>query len=181
MRAAVAAPVEGSCAPKVEREVTPAAWQRDARLCELSSTERGACTEDGQQCVPTPTKPFSSQVCVYRVVLEGEQIPSCPASYPRADVLYSTFTDQRGCGPCSCAGPTGGRCEGTVTISSAEDCAHGFEYGIGTGCQLFSLPGGSAHASVSPELTQGTCKATALPEPTGAVKPSGNATVVCCP
>jgi hypothetical protein len=118
---------------------------------------------------------------VYRVVLEGEPIPTCPTSFARPEVLYSELADQRACGPCNCSGPTGGRCEGKVTISDGEDCSSGFEYDIGTGCQAFSLDEGPDFAIVSSELSPGSCAVAAQPTPSGAVTPTGSATVVCCP
>lgn len=181
MRALVAAPANGSCTANVTKGGPQAVWQRDARFCELSRTERGSCASAGQQCVPTPDMPFASQVCVYRVVLEGDPLPTCPAGYERPDVLYSELTDQRGCGPCECAGPSGGRCEGKVIISDGEECSSGFEYEIGSGCQPYSLGESASLALVAPVLSPGSCTVAAEPVPSGTVTPTGNATIVCCP
>jgi hypothetical protein len=180
IRAAPAQPT-GGCTATVEKTTTAPSWQRDARLCELSRPTRGSCATDEQACVPTPEAPFSSQLCVYRVVLEGEAIPACPASHARpAATLYTSFSDDRDCAECTCTGLTGGSCEGTVRLSSGDDCSESVEYTLGSGCQSFSLPRSPTRIAGDYTLTPGSCAVESEPMPTGAVTPAGNALVVCC-
>lgn len=180
MRAAAAQPT-GACSATVEKNTTPPSWQRDARLCELSRPTRDDCADANQACAPTPGSPFSSQSCVYRVVLEGETMPSCPPSHARATaMLYSSLSDDRDCGECTCDGPTGGSCEGTVLLSSGDDCSSASEYSVGSGCQPFSLPRSPTSIAADYVLTPGSCAVASQPEPTGSVTPAGNALVVCC-
>ncbi len=166
--------------PTVTEELEPPAWGTDARLCELA-VDDDHCDEARQTCAPVPSAPFSSQLCVYRVVLEEEPIPSCPASYARGpELLYTSFGDSRGCGACECSPPRGERCGGTVTVSNHQDCRLGLEYTIGSGCQRFALPFPPSHVDVTYEMTRGTCSVATEPSALGEVTGSGSALVVCC-
>lgn len=180
---ALSKPPAGSCIAQVDKTTVAPEWRVTARLCELASAGNGACESNDEACVPLPAAPFSSQVCVYRVVLEGEPIPTCPAAYPRGpQALYSSFSDDRECGACTCEGPTGGSCGGKIFISDADDCSDSVEYTIGSGCQQFMLD--SPPESVEAELVltaTGTCSVAARPQPIGQARPSGSALVVCCP
>ena len=146
------------------------------------SDEPSGCLEGDQTCIPTPTPPFASQACVYRLVLDGQPIPDCPTTYPTGPLaLYSAFNDDRGCGACSCGGPTGGTCGGKILVSDQQDCSDAFEYDVGTGCEQFSVDTRPTHTSGDYHLSPGTCSVAKAPAATGGVTPAGDALVVCCP
>lgn len=176
------APSGGKCKAQVtSKPLEPISWEYEARLCSLETAEMGSCTEPGELCVPTPPNPFASQLCVFRVVPEGQEPPECPAAYPHArDALYSSFDDERACSTCTCSGPTGGRCDGKLTLSSGPDCSSGFEYTLGSGCQQFGLGTQPAQLDGEYALVKGTCGIASDVEPTGGATPSGSATIVCC-
>lgn len=176
------APSGGKCEAKVTSQpLEPATWEYEARLCSLETAEMGSCTGTGELCVPTPLPPFASQLCVFRVVPEGQELPECPAAYPNArDALHSTFDDDRACSTCSCSGPTGGSCPGTLMLSSGQNCSSGFEYTLGSGCQQFGLGTQPAQLGAHYTLEPGGCGIARDTEPTGSATPSGSATVVCC-
>jgi hypothetical protein len=182
IRAFPAAPVGGSCDPQVTKDVEATYWEQDARLCTLSAEAGDACGMQGESCVPTPSPPFASQLCVYRVVLPGQPLPACPESYPNGpEALYAELVDERECGSCACSAPLGGSCGGTVSLGLGDGCDEDFEYEIGSGCEQFALASSPKHISAEYVLTPGSCAVSAEPEPLGAVQPAGNAHVVCCP
>lgn len=168
----------GSCAADVKTELTSPRWHRDARFCELA-TEVDDCGAE-QACFPTPSGGFSSQLCVYRVVLAGQAAPECPDEYPNRDLLYSSFKDERDCGDCDCEGPSGGSCVGEVIIGTNSDCSSFTnKYVIGEDdCLQISKP---SHIEVTYMMTPGSsCAPAGDPEPIGEVVPSGNYHAVCC-
>ena len=172
----------GSCEAKVtSHALAPVTWRYDARLCSLETAEMGSCTGTGELCVPTPLPPFASQLCVFRVVPEGQDPPECPASYPNArDPLYASFTDERECADCSCSAPSGGKCAGKLTLSTGQTCSNAFEYTLGSGCQPFGLATTPTQLSAQYTLVPGSCGIAVDTKPTGGAVPSGAATVVCC-
>jgi hypothetical protein len=172
----------GSCEPKVtSHALEPVSWQYDARLCSLETAEMGTCTGTGELCAPTPRPPFASQLCVFRVVPEGQDLPECPAAYPNArDPLFGSFTDERACSTCSCSAPKGGRCSGKLTLSTGQSCGNTFEYTLGSGCKPFGLSTPPTQLGAEYTLVPGTCGIADDTEPTGGAIPSGSATVVCC-
>lgn len=172
----------GTCNAKVtSHALEPVTWQYDARLCNLEVAEPGTCTGSGELCTPTPRPPFASQLCVFRVVPEGQDLPDCPSAYPNGrEPLYSSFTDERDCSGCSCSGPTGGKCAGKLTLSDEQSCSAGFDYTLGSGCQQFQLDTSPARLDAQYTLVPGTCGIASDTEPTGGAIPSGSATVVCC-
>lgn len=167
----------GRCVAAVEPTVTTARWKRDARFCELK-VDVDECG-DGGACFPTPSGGFSSQLCVYRVVLAGKPAPECPNEYPNQELLYDSFEDERGCGECECAGPMGGSCTGEVILSTDSDCSTVVDrYVIGKDeCLEIAKP---SHIAVEYVRAGGTCSVGTEPEPTGDVVPSGNYHAVCC-
>ena len=184
IRAAKPTPSGGSCQASVTPDVEPPTWKYEARLCELDGAAgAGAeCTDASGLCVVTPGLAYPSRLCVVRVVPEGQELPECPAEYPNGgDALYATFSDERGCSACTCDGPTGGACSGTLTLTDGGDCSKNLEYTLGSGCEKFSFSAQPAHISGKYALeTSGTCGIASDTQPTGDATPSGSATVVCC-
>ena len=173
----------GSCQPKVtSHPLEPVTWQDEARLCNLETAEMGSCTGAGELCTPTPRPPFASQLCVFRVVAEGQDFPECPPDYPNArDPLYASFTDERACSDCKCSPPAGGSCAGKLTLSTGQSCSNSFEYTLGSGCKQFSLDKQASQVGAQYTLVPGSCGIASDTKPTGGAIPSGSATVVCCP
>lgn len=169
----------GRCEVAVTKQVGSIQWQQDARLCELEQ-ELEACGAE-QTCVPTPSPPFASQLCVYRVVRAGQDAPPCPDSYPNGpESLFTSFEDERDCGECDCSGPSGGECGGHVNVSN-NGCDAGVPYDIGTGCKQLQLQGDKpSSVSVDYTMKPGTCGVASPPEPIGEAVPSGNFRAVCC-
>jgi hypothetical protein len=171
-------PPIGKCRADVTSTYGERGWARSARLCEADggSEECGAA----QSCFPTPPDPFASQLCVYRVVLEGQAAPTCPEAYPSGPhLLYSTFEDERKCGPCTCQGLTGGKCEGQVTINAAE-CGQATSlatYKIGDACLKIQ----DVKTVVTRYMmTPGTCGVAEEPVTVGEIVPTGRFHAVCC-
>jgi hypothetical protein len=180
IRAPIAGTAGGTCVATPDVQRLPARWEQDARLC-TPSRGGASCGAEGGQCLPTPSQPFGSPLCVYRVALAGQSLPDCPAAYPNGrEVLYDSLTDERTCSACQCAGPTGGSCGGKVSFGSGDACVAEREYELGTGCMEYLLSAKPSHASLAPVLTPGACVVTVEPEPLGSVTPSGTAHVVCC-
>ncbi len=168
----------GRCEVSMTKQVGSISWQRDARLCALTDVPEACGSE--HQCTPTPSAPFASQLCVYRVVRAGQAAPPCPDSYPNGpDELYTAFEDERECGECECSGPDGGTCGGQVNVS-ANACDAGTAYQIGSGCKQLILNAPPKNVEVHYTMTPGTCGIASEPEPIGAVVPSGNYHAVCC-
>jgi hypothetical protein len=182
LRAAIPAPSQGSCVATVSPKTPPPPqWKRDARTCTLNTAASASCADTDETCVPVPTAPYASHLCVYQVVLDGQNIPACPAAYPNpSDPLYSSYSDNRGCMPCSCSGPSGGSCAGTLILSGGNDCGTGFQYTLGSGCQSFSLSAPPSHIEGNYTLSAGTCAIAQDTQATGSAQGSGNARAVCC-
>jgi len=184
IRAAKPTPSGGSCKASVTSEIEAPSWKYEARLCQLESTDAlaTACTDGSGLCAPTPGLPYPSQLCVVRVVPEGQALPSCPAEYPSGgNALYATFSDERSCSACTCDGPSGGSCSGTLTLTDGQVCSSSFEYTLGSGCKTFSFTAQPAHLGAKYALEEsGACGVGRDSQPTGDALPSGSATVVCC-
>jgi len=176
----------GSCTAKIAPLPDPT-WKFNERLCE--SVDPGSCADPDQVCAPTPTAPYASQLCVTRLLLDGQTTPpACPAAYPVPypvpyKALYGDYMDARGCSACSCGNVSGGSCTGNAVMSGGVDCSGGREFPIGTACKTFDLgPGGlrPSHVGNAYTVVPGTCSVASPPQPTGKAEPSGGVTVVCC-
>ncbi len=86
-----------------------------ARAC--GGEPEGAGCGTGK-CVPNPAAPYS--VCIYK-----KDTATCPAGYPTANVITTTFTDGRACSQCTCTKPA---CTATATASDYTNCG-GSTYG----------------------------------------------------
>lgn len=174
-------PDGGSCQEQVTKSTQPARWKQDARLCTLSASGDN-CGPDGSTCAKTPEPPFASQLCIYRVVLPGQPLPTCPESYPNGpEAFYTELTDERDCSACQCSAPEGGSCGGIVSLALGDVCDEDFEYQLGSGCKQFGFASRPKQIAAEYELVAGTCSVALEPQPLGAVEPTGNAHVVCCP
>lgn len=176
----VTAPVAsaGTCTPTVTPSGAPPSWQTTARICAYAGRVDvpGGCTNPTNQCLPKPTAPFGSELCVYQ---PGVQT-ACPAPYNASAqpvVVYKSFADGRGCGACTCSPtPTAGSCSGGASLYNGSLCA-GAALASTVTCGGYSNSPGSAEANFT--LTAGTCSVTKQPQPTGNVTAT-NAYSVCC-
>jgi hypothetical protein len=184
IRAAKPTPSGGTCRASLTSEIEAATWQYEARICQLDSTDllETACSDGSGLCAPTPGLPYPSQLCVVRVVAEGQALPACPDQYPNGgDALYTSFSDERGCSACACDGPSGGSCSGTLTLTDGQECSSKLEYVLGSGCKSFAFAAPPAHLGAKYALEEpGTCGVASDTQPIGEATPSGSATIVCC-
>src|SRR4029078_11009879 len=68
------------------------------------------------QCVPKPTAPFNTKLCIFQPGLNL----SCSGAYPNQSPQYdAAFDDGRTCSQCTCGPPT---CGGTITTYSDTTC-----------------------------------------------------------
>jgi hypothetical protein len=179
------APSGGSCSAQVTPTIPPLGWMASARVCSYAGSpdSPGGCTEATTQCVAAPTSPYATNVCIYSAA--DPPPTSCPAGYSAnpPTVIYAGSTDTRGCGSCTCSGPSGGACSGSITLYGGAACtgnAGSATYALGTVCQgyggLAPVPG-SVKASYT--VASGTCSVQAQPLPTGSAAPTGPTTVCC--
>jgi len=105
----------GSCASNVINDLQAAEFDDQSRLCGGATVSPG-CAEN-LLCVPDPTGPFDSKLCIY---LSGDNPCPVASAYTERFLRYSSFTDTRDCGVCSCGGPFG-TCGGTMTFQNGCD------------------------------------------------------------
>jgi hypothetical protein len=181
---AAPAPSGGSCAPHVTTTTAPATWATSARLCSYVGGPRDVSGCSGASaCVAAPASPYRAGLCVYSTA--DPPPAACPAGYEESApiVLYAGTADTRACGACTCGGPIGGSCAGTVSLFGAAGCTGATgaaSYTLGSSCRAYSglspAPG-SVEASVT--VSAGSCSVQAMPQPTGGVTPA-MPTTVCC-
>jgi hypothetical protein len=168
----------GTCSPTVTtKSGGSTSWQTAVRVCAHAGRidEPGGCA-NGDQCVPKPTAPYGSSLCVYQAGVQT----ACPAPFdasPHPAVLFKSSTDTRGCGACTCsATPTPASCSGRVDLHAESTCGD-TPRSSAPGCLTFNLSPVAVQANYA--LTAGTCSVTGMPAPTGTVTPT-NAYSVCC-
>jgi hypothetical protein len=177
-------PSGGSCTAQVTPAIPPASWTTSARACLYGgpTDSPGGCSAS-QQCVAAPASPYGPKLCVYSAATPPPS--TCPAGYNANTpaVLYSGFADTRDCGGCTCGGPSGGSCAGTISLYGRGGCAGSSgaaTYTLGTTCQAYmglSPVPGSVRAQYA--VTAGSCSVTSQPMPNGAASPTGPLTVCC--
>jgi hypothetical protein len=178
-------PTGGSCSSSVA--TTPGSaptWTAGERLCTPTVVDSpGGCTAT-QQCVPPPSPPFGATLCIWQS--GNVSCPAAPSLYTNPiGVYYTDVSDTRGCGPCTCAGPTGGSCAGSIGLwgtTGGMGCpgTATASYTLGTTCKaysgLFANPG---YVKATYTLTAGSCSVSAQPQPDGGVAGTGPVTVCC--
>jgi hypothetical protein len=103
----------GQCAPSLEVERPNLTWEKLGRACAAAGTQAKGCNV-GQVCVPKPSTPFGSGVCIAK---DGDN--PCPAgAYASRHIFYTDAEDTRDCDGCTCSTPSGGTCPTTVSIYS---------------------------------------------------------------
>jgi hypothetical protein len=154
----------GSCVPKGGSPgKTGPTWATSGIVC------GGSCAQ-GVYC-GAPPKNFTT--CVY---LSGQDV-SCPTTgYTSKTVLYSGVDDTRGCGSCTCAGPTGASCNGSIDVYSGTGCTGTHTTAPTATCThvssvaSFSYTGSFSGGSCAPQVSA-----------TGSCTESGPTTVCCLP
>ncbi|HZU84709.1 MAG TPA: hypothetical protein VE987_17385 [Polyangiaceae bacterium] len=179
------APSGGTCSARVTSSVPPAVWAGAARACAYAGpADTGAGCAPAERCVAAPgAGGYGAKLCIYTT--SATPPSACPAGYASGApiVVYSGYTDTRGCGACACSGPSGGSCSGTIEIYGSGGCTGSngsATYTLGTACQAYSglspVPG-SVKASYV--VTGGSCSVQSQPPATGAVTATGPTTVCC--
>jgi len=140
----------GSCAPGGGSPVldTPA-FSLAARACRVGLAG-GGC--DGTDvCMPRPTTPFESRVCVGRA---GDEV--CPGGpFTERFLFHEGFDDSRDCTSCTCDAPTGGACEITYgvyddpQVGTCQSSVASFTAG-----SCFDLVGNPAMVGLTANVTQ---------------------------
>jgi hypothetical protein len=78
-------------------------------------------------CLPTPPAEYG-QLCIFQA---GDI--ACPTSeYTTKTVVYQSIKDTRGCTPCACGTPAGGKCPADIEVFDEPNCA---------GTQVATFPG----------------------------------------
>jgi hypothetical protein len=98
-------------------DIQPLTWSNLGRACGDPVTTGLGCNVN-QICLPKPPAPFEGGICIRQ---DGD-VPTCPANFANKHVFFGGATDNRGCGACSCAAPSGGSCEVTVQVHSNNAC-----------------------------------------------------------
>jgi hypothetical protein len=123
--------------------------------------------------MPFALSPFS--LCIYQV---GDV--ACPSTgYTQKSLVYTGFTDDRGCSACGCD-PTA--CTGgNVTVSPNATCGGGVPNAVPVACRFDGIPPTFPYsAQITTAPTAGTCNPTGG-QPGGAAVPTGATTVCCLP
>lgn len=165
---------QGTCSPVEQNPpLTPPSWSSEVRGCGSLSLAPGGC-DGGSVCVPAIPPPFAAGACIFRA---GDvQCPQGP--YAKRTVYYYDFDDTRACSACSCDGPTGGECKGTMTMRAGAGCS-GNTLGSGQVPGCVEKPQvSSGYFVVSVSASGATCSP-AGGAPTGSVTPIGPTTVCC--
>jgi hypothetical protein len=177
-------PAGGTCTPQVT--TTPGStpsFSAAERLCAPSILDSPGGCQAAQQCVPDPIPPFGTTMCIWHP--GSVSCPAAPAPYSNAaGVYYTDFSDTRGCGPCTCSGPTGGSCAGTIglwgTLASTCSGTAAVTYSLGSGCKPYSgLSNDPGYVQATYALTAGSCSVSGQPQADGNVTGTGSVTVCC--
>jgi hypothetical protein len=170
---------EGPCTPASNPPLElpePPTWGTFAETCQ--GTTAGTCDDASMMCTPASEPGFER--CVYR---EGNW-PCAMSPYFVRHVLYTGFSDTRGCDPCTCGDAAGSTCSAKVSVFSDLVCSAlvgTFPIdATGPGCHDI-LPVGSAlrSKSATPAIYEpGFCQPGGG-GPIGAAEPL-NPTTYCC-
>jgi hypothetical protein len=168
----------GACTPKSIGLPPPHSWGSVARLCEPKKDIVAECDAD-KVLAPITKFPYQTDnYCLLTTLADAE----CPPTYPKKSVFYDSdkFLDERSCGECTCAPPTGSCGGSVVTTDDPSTCSGGVDSfdPLPAGCQNIEKSRGFAYtpgpdAGVSPRCDPGGGG------PTGSLQPTA-ATTICC-
>jgi len=164
-----------SCSALDNSVVPPApTWATTVLGCGSLSLGPGGCSA-GDVCVDQPGSPFSQGACVFQ---RGDQ--PCPAGrYTERTLVFGGMDDTRACTSCSCNGPTGGSCQGSITMKSGAGCT-GTTLGTGSVPGCVDKPLGSGYVIATANTVGATCQPNGG-APMGSVTPTEPTTVCCTP
>jgi len=107
---------------------------------------------------------------------------ACPgAPYNKKNVIYTQFTDNRGCSDCTCGAPSAKCVGGKATVSPHANCGGSASLDVPTSCAAYVMPSsaGPIYAVLNPLPTPtGSC-AHAGGSPTGSATSAGPMTICC--
>jgi hypothetical protein len=171
-----AAPTQGSCAPVPTVGVAIPTWSTNARACGTTVAPARADCKGGNVCVPLPTSPFLTGLCI-----EQAGDVACPATdYTTKYLDYGGIDDSRSCSSCTCGPVIGATCSGTLTqyVSADGGCdTPQTIYALPQSCSPLQQP---ADVMLSLTPANGACKPSPV-SATGAATPSTPMTFCCAP
>lgn len=168
---------------KVAPDQVPAAsWSLEAQGCAPDEAACGACSAPGTTCVPPHEEREGRALCTFTF---GEE--ECSTPWQDKHLLYRSFADSRGCSPCGCSAPAGGRCAGRLTLFRDGACKAPLvttevKSGAQPACRTFDKPGpaiGSMKLDKA-AYAPGACPATGGAA-VGSAKTTAPLTVCCTP
>jgi hypothetical protein len=164
----------GSCPPQPTKVVPQVLWGHTDRACGYSGpNDPGGCAAQSA-CVARPPQGFGSTLCVYA---SGDL--ACPSEYPTKNTYYKGLSDTRDCSQCSCVGPSGGTCNGSVTVYNSTSCSGGTSsVPLGSTCAWTAIKPLSFAGTF--QLLPGSCSAQGG-QPQGAAAETDPTTVCCAP
>lgn len=107
----------GGCLPIEPPSSPPPTGIRFVRTCSHPPRQGGCGVSD--ECAPATSEPGFKTCIGQRSWLELHP-PECPASYPDRNVFYEGSAPY--CSPCACGIPTGGTCNGSITLFKDSAC-----------------------------------------------------------
>ncbi|MFO0759155.1 MAG: hypothetical protein U0359_21865 [Byssovorax sp.] len=172
---------EGGCMkvdPPPPEPVAPT-WGKRAVVC--PGTTWGKCGGSAEECMPASAPGFER--CVSRA-----GVWACPeiSHYSERHVLYTGFSDTRGCAPCSCGEPVGSSCFSSISIFTDDACGVPIPFTVpidALGPKCHDLPAGTALGSKSAgpiTYAPGICQPGGG-GPIGAAEPLDPTTFCCLP
>lgn len=143
----------GSCPSDTINNLQTPYWDEQIRVCGGTNASLAGCSATEVCVADGGDDGYGSQRCIY-----GEGDLSCPggSSYSQRFVYYSSISEGRICGGCSCDSPVGS-CEGSIEFTDV-------------------CPGGSIVPVILSTLQAGQCSPvdTSAPEATYSPEPVGN-------
>ena len=165
-------PTPAGCTPDASTTVPPP-FAATVRACVSQYAQGSSDCQPGTVCQPVPGGAYESKLCI---AAPGER--TCPGQgYADRRVYYASFTDDRGCGACSC-GPPKQQCSASFHLY--QFCPNTNDYGGSTSCLAHNPL--ATFAIVSQSQVSGTvgCDPSSA-GPQGGVMLSGALTLCCLP
>jgi hypothetical protein len=161
----------GTCAPIFTADVTPPAWKAAVRLCQPTVPPTATGCLAGSVCAPTTESLFESNYCVSRI-----GAAACPSGYPISRTYDQSFSDTRGCTPCTCGAHAA--CAGGGVATYPQPSCNGTEkaYLAPLGCT--SLAGATDATPITATPSGGPCSP-AGGTTTGMFTPTAPTTICC--
>lgn len=173
---------ENGCVPSSATlaDAAPPSWQTTALACSGTVSPLSMCDDPALTCAPSVAEAPGFQICIYQ---EGDN--ECPPSYSVKHLVYSSFTDARGCAPCTC-GTSDGSCSARLDVYPDGTCTPPDPpfalvlTSAGPSCAAIDPPGSALGSKMLAALGYhpGAC-APDGGQVVGAVEPSGAATFCC--